>query len=138
MPLWFWNSAEWSSFTHASARTQRPLLRRALREIKVGRTNVSELTQEERKLRLRRYLSSRIISIQSNLRSGAIQTEATKFGFYLRAIADDLKSKHEEFPNYGLDSIFQTIEVALKSTFETFAEKGTGKTVEFLPCIQGK
>ena len=131
VPLWFWNSAEWSSFTHASARTQRPLLRRALREIKAGRTNVSELTQEERKLRLRRYLSSRIISIQSNLRSGAIQTEATKFGFYLRAIADDLKSKHEEFPNYGLDSIFQTIEVALKSTFETFVEKGTGKTVEF-------
>lgn len=130
-PLWFWNSAEWSSFTHASARTQRPLLRRALREIKAGRTNVSELTLEEKKLRLRRYLSSRIISIQSDVRSSAIQAEATKFGFYLDAIADDLRSKHEEFPNYGLDSIFQTIEVELESNFDTFPEKGTGKIVKF-------
>lgn len=131
VPLWFWNSAEWGSFTHASARTQRPLLKRALREIKAGRTKVSELTLEERKLRLRRYLSSRIISIQSDMRSGAIQTEATKFGFYLDAIADDLRSKHEAFPNYELDSIFQTIEVALESNFDTFTEKDTGKIVKF-------
>ena len=38
VPLWFWNSSEWSSFTQASTKTQRPLLRRALREIKAGRT----------------------------------------------------------------------------------------------------
>ncbi len=31
VPLWFWNSAEWSSFTNASARTQRPILQKALR-----------------------------------------------------------------------------------------------------------
>lgn len=31
VPLWFWNSSEWSSFTHASARSQRPLLQQALR-----------------------------------------------------------------------------------------------------------
>lgn len=33
VPLWFWNSAEWCSFTQASGKTQRPLLKRALREI---------------------------------------------------------------------------------------------------------
>ena len=129
VPLWFWNSAEWSSFTHASARTQRPLLRRALREIKAGRTNASELTEEEKRLRLRRYLSSRIISIQSNVRSGAIQTEATKFGFYLDAIADDLKSKHQEFSGLGLNSIVQAIEVALESTFDSFEKDG--KTIKY-------
>ncbi len=131
VPLWFWNSAEWSSFTHASARTQRPLLRRALREIKAGRTNVSELTLEEKKLRLRRYLSSRIISIQSDIRSSAIQTEATKFGFYLDAIADDLKNKHQEFSDLGLNLIVQAIKVALKSTFKTFVKEETGETVEY-------
>jgi hypothetical protein len=30
VPLWFWNSAEWCSFTQASGKTQRPLLRQAL------------------------------------------------------------------------------------------------------------
>ena len=62
VPLWFWNSAEWSSFTQASAKTQRPLLRRALREVKaisiIGRFGVKEPTEEEQKLTLRRYLSS--------------------------------------------------------------------------------
>ena len=31
VPLWFWNSAEWCSFTQASAKTQRPTLIQALR-----------------------------------------------------------------------------------------------------------
>ncbi len=31
VPLWFWNSAEWSSFMQASSRAQRPLLQKALR-----------------------------------------------------------------------------------------------------------
>ncbi|KKZ14972.1 MAG: ATPase [Candidatus Synechococcus spongiarum 142] len=45
VPLWFWNSAEWCSFTQASAKTQRPLLRRALREIKSGQTVGSNVYQ---------------------------------------------------------------------------------------------
>ncbi len=48
VPLWFWNSEEWSSFTQASAKTQRPLLKRALREVKSGRTG-TEMTEEESK-----------------------------------------------------------------------------------------
>jgi len=34
VPLWFWNSAEWCSFTQASARTQRPTLMQALRFVR--------------------------------------------------------------------------------------------------------
>ena len=64
VPLWFWDSLEWSSFTQASSRAQRPLLRRALREVKAGRTGPVEPSLEERTLALRRYLSSRITSIR--------------------------------------------------------------------------
>ena len=98
VPLWFWNSSEWCSFTHASARTQRPLLRRALREVKAGRTTATDSTDEEKKLALRRYLSSRLISIQGALRSGEIQTDESKFGFRLHAIAQDLAIKSAEYP----------------------------------------
>ena len=38
VPLWFWNSAEWCSFTQASARTQRPTLMYALRLVRDGHT----------------------------------------------------------------------------------------------------
>ncbi len=41
VPSWMWNSWEWASIAQASARTQRPILRRALREIKNA-----ELTKE--------------------------------------------------------------------------------------------
>ena len=131
VPLWFWNSGEWSSFMQASARTQRPLLRRALREVKAGRTGVAEPSDEEKKLALRRYLSSRLISVLRDLRSGAIQTDESKFGFRLKAVAIDLEEKHAEFPDCGLGAIRDTISQALTSTFNSFVEKGSGKTVEY-------
>lgn len=131
VPLWFWNSAEWCSFTQASARAQRPLLRRALREVKAGRVAVGEPTEEERKLALRRYLSSRLITIQRDLRSGAIQTEESKFGFRLKAILSDLEQKCQDFPDCGLEAIRQDIHTALEATFNSFVDKGTGKTVDY-------
>lgn len=130
VPLWFWNSTEWSSFTQASARAQRPLLRRALREIKAGGTIVSESTANEKRLELRRYLSSRLASIQSALRSGAIQTEESRFGFRLRAIYDDLESKHVEFPDDGLDAIRIKIKAALHVNLHSFINN-SGEEVKY-------
>jgi hypothetical protein len=129
VPLWFWNSAEWCSFTQASAKTQRPLLKRALREVKAGRIGVAEPTVEEKKLELRRYLSSTLITVQRDLRSGAIKTDESRFGFRLKAIQDDLEYKNNEFPDSGLGPIQDAIQQSLQATFNTF-EKG-GKTIEF-------
>ncbi|UQW74109.1 ATP-binding protein [Pseudomonas avellanae] len=36
VPLWFWNTVEWSAFTQASAKTQRPTLIQALRSVRDG------------------------------------------------------------------------------------------------------
>lgn len=129
VPLWFWNSAEWCSFTQASAKAQRPLLRRALREVKAGRTEVADPTEEERQLALRRYLSSRLISVLRDLRSGAIQTDASKFGFRLRAIAADLEAKIAEYPTNRLGEICEAIKQALEATYNSF-DKG-GETIEY-------
>ena len=52
---------------------QRPLLKRALREVKSGQLDAEETSQEEMKLRLRRFLSSTMIWIQRDLRSGGIR-----------------------------------------------------------------
>lgn len=124
VPLWFWDSAEWSSFTQASARAQRPLLRRALREVKAGRTGVPESSYEERRLELRRYLSSRLISVRGDFRSGAIQTEESRFGYRLRAMKSDLETKRAEFPDAHLGGILDAMSQALEETYHSFEKDG--------------
>jgi len=131
VPLWFWNSAEWASFTQASAKTQRPLLKRALREVKAGRIGSAMSTPEEEKLALRRSLSSRLISIQTRLRVGGDKTDESRFGFFLKAMRDDLLAKETEHPGHGLAAACAAIEDALTATFKTFVDKADGKPVEY-------
>jgi hypothetical protein len=131
VPLWFWNSSEWSSFTLASGKTQRPLLQRALREVKSGRTGILDGSDEEKRLRLRRYLSSRVITLRRDLRSGAIQSEETKFGFRLKATNSDLIKRADEFPGLvdGFTKIKNNIEATLEATYNSFEKDG--KLIEF-------
>ena len=67
VPLWFWNSAEWCSFTQASARAQVPLLKRALRSM---RNEEFDLT-EETNIRVKRFLSSILIIVKHELNLGS-------------------------------------------------------------------
>jgi DNA helicase HerA-like ATPase len=129
VPLWFWNSTEWASFTQASAKTQRPLLKRALREIKAGRTASAEQTAEEKRLALRRYLSFCYVTIRKDQHSGAIKVDESKFGFRLRAILEDLEVKAHEAPGLGLEQVCVAIRQALDATYNEFV-KG-GKTIEY-------
>lgn len=131
VPLWFWNSSEWSSFTQASAKTQRPLLKRALREVKAGRSGAAGPTKEEQKLELRRYLSSTLITIQRTLRAGSIKTDESRFGFRLKAIQNDLEQKMGDFPDHKLVDIHKEIQCALDATYNSFTEKQTQKLVEY-------
>ena len=66
VPAWMWDSYEWSSITQATGRTQRPLLRRALRELRGGSTSgVTEMNTV-----LRRHFSSCLISLRNDLTLG--------------------------------------------------------------------
>lgn len=128
VPLWFWNSAEWISFTQASSKTQRPLLKQALRDVRAGRT-ISNDSSENKMLSLRRYLSSRLISLRRDLRSGEIQTDESKFGFRLKAIATDLKEKSSIYKENKLDMALEAIDSALTATHNSFVKDK--KTIEY-------
>lgn len=128
IPLWFWNSAEWSAFTQASSKTQRPLLKQALRDVRAGRT-ISNDSSENKMLSLRRYLSSRLISFRRDLRSGEIQTDESKFGFRLKAIAADLQEKSSVYRENKLDIALEAINSALTATHNSFVKDG--KTIEY-------
>ena len=64
VPLWFWNSAEWCSFTQASVRTQRPTLLEALRLARDGRLVPSPDASHETRSFLRTIVTT--IRIEQN------------------------------------------------------------------------
>jgi len=67
VPLWFWNSAEWASFTQASAKTQRPALVQALRSVRDGEIEAQPSKTHELRRFLRTIVS--VIRIEKNLGS---------------------------------------------------------------------
>lgn len=66
VPAWLWNSYEWSSFSNASGRTQRPLLKQALRELKSNSIDKTSVVIG----RAKRYLLTSMFSIQTDLNNG--------------------------------------------------------------------
>ena len=66
VPLWFWNSAEWSAFTQASGKTQRPTLIQALRTLRDGATEAAATPSQE----MRRYLRTLSTALRIDSNSG--------------------------------------------------------------------
>lgn len=66
VPAWLWNSYEWSSFSNASGKTQRPILKQALRELKSNSIDKSSILVG----RTKRFLLTSLFSIQTVLNNG--------------------------------------------------------------------
>lgn len=67
VPLWFWNSAEWCSFTQASAKTQRPTLMHALRFVRDGHTVPTGDASHE----MRRFLRTLVTTVRIEQNAGS-------------------------------------------------------------------
>lgn len=67
VPLWFWNSAEWCSFTQASSKTQRPTLILALRFVREG----TSATLGDSSHEMRRFLRTLVAVIRIEQNSGS-------------------------------------------------------------------
>lgn len=91
VPLWFWNSAEWCSFTQASSRTQRPTLMHALRFVRDGDTEPTVDPSHD----MRRFLRTVVATIRIEQNAG------TPWGAFPRP-----KSFFEKLEKwkYGLES----------------------------------
>ena len=110
VPLWFWNSAEWCSFTQASARTQRPTLLQALRFARDGLTEPTEDASHE----MRRYLRTLVATIRIEKNSGSPwQSFPKNKSFY---------EKIEKWKS-GLESDLNTFEEDQKNKLQVFVDK---------------
>lgn len=67
VPLWFWNSAEWSAFTQASAKAQRPTLMQALRSVRDGVFAATVTPSHE----MRRFLRTLVSILQLERNAGS-------------------------------------------------------------------
>lgn len=67
VPLWFWNSAEWSAFTQASPKAQRPTLVQSLRSVRDGSFEAAMTPSHD----MRRYLRTLVSILQLERNSGS-------------------------------------------------------------------
>ena len=126
-PAWFWNSHEWSSITQASGKTQRPLLNRALREIK----NDIQLNDDHKKIILRRKIVSNLIKLTSDVNTQLINSKATPTGEYLETLQSNYKEAMDIFPQWKIElqKIVSKISTALQSNKKSFEKNG--ETIEY-------
>ncbi len=91
VPCWMWNSWEWASIAQASARTQRPLLRRVLREVR----NSDAIENENKNIQSKRFLTSLKISLLNYQRNGTSLSEwpgKQNYGEFIENIKKSLES----------------------------------------------
>jgi len=67
VPLWLWNTAEWTAFTKASAKTQRPVLIQALRFVR----DDSGLPAEDPNHAARRFLRTVVLTLRAERNGGS-------------------------------------------------------------------
>lgn len=134
VPSWMWNSYEWSAITQASGRTQRPLLRRALRELRSGSLD----GVDDEQLKLRRYLSSIFVSLTKSLSFTDYKNEPTKFGFLLSSISEDLLNKQASDPELtqAMQQVSGGLSVIAKRRYKSFVKDG--ETIEYYVAFQEK
>jgi uncharacterized protein len=66
-PLWFWNTNEWSAFTQATSKTQKPTLIHSLRSVRDGKIEAVLAPSKE----MRRFLRTIVYIIQQERNSGS-------------------------------------------------------------------
>lgn len=130
VPAWMWNSWEWTSISQASEKTQRPLLRKALKEIRnKGNQNVDPLA--ETKIALRRYYTSCLTEIKNDLDKGisAFKGKPGKsdFGKKLKSLVVDIEHDLSKIEDESIKEIFDNVKGCLsrieKSKFKTFRKE---------------
>lgn len=99
VPLWFWNSAEWCSFTQASAKTQRPTLLHALRVVRDGEMDVAPDPSHA----MRRFLRSVVSTIRIELNTGSPWGSFPKPKSFFEKLGKWKSGMEEELPSFSGD-----------------------------------
>lgn len=131
LPSWMWNSHEWCAFTEASSRVQRPVLMRALRELRAT-ADVEGTSDDVRLYVLLRSFYRSLVNDRNKPAAYMEKPGKNDFGQKLHAIAVSLAGfakgmKHEET---ALDQLAARIKEIADSKLNTF-RNDDGEEVTF-------
>lgn len=118
VPSWMWNSYEWSAVTRASDKSQRPLLRKALRDSRLG-----GIQQDDNKISLCRYYSSIYLELTNDIKLGCSRFKGkpgkNDFGKKLSSIKSDI----EKDLNNSINSTYKEKLIELKNVVSEIEQK---------------
>jgi DNA helicase HerA-like ATPase len=135
VPSWIWNSYEWSSIAQASGKTQRPLLRRALREVRCG-SDIDAINEPI--LRIRRYYSSCLHELRKDFHIGASSFKGkpgkNDFGKKLHSMTLDMENDisiiEDNNLRKNLDYVLQSVKDIVDSKHKAFTNDN-GEEVDY-------
>lgn len=129
LPAWMWNSHEWCAFTEASSKVQKPILMRALRELRVIGQGEKEGTEAIVPLRLRLFCRS-LIKDRSQGPSAYMDFPGKQnFGQKITAFAESVKLLSEKH------SVHSVCLLALKSEIDAVLSSKAPNAQGFYPAF---
>lgn len=100
VPVWMWNSREWSAFAHAAPGVQRPLLLQALRDVRSG-ARLTEPAERQAARLIRSYRALIASRIATGVSAYQGFPESKNCGNQIRNLATDAES-HAALAQGGL------------------------------------
>ncbi|WP_339325036.1 ATP-binding protein [Paenibacillus sp. FSL W8-0194] len=136
VPAWMWNSYEWSSIAQASGKMQRPILRRALRELRNGGTISNDI------FKARIDLTSYHLALKTHVARGydilSDKNERTAFGKRLVMFKGDFEHMITLYDHLsevvaGLGKILRMIEDIINKYSKSFVRDE--ETIQYFESI---
>ncbi len=129
VPAWMWNSHEWCAFTEASSKVQKPILMRALRELRAIANETLDETGAIVPIRLRLFYRS-FIKDKSQGPSTYMEFPGKQnFGQKIGAIAESVRSLSLKYPTH------KTCLLELKGTLDAVLSSKPKNAQGYFPAF---
>jgi hypothetical protein len=126
VPSWFWNSAEWASFTQASPKAQLPLLKRSLRAM---RNEEFEL-ETDLNIEIKRFLGNILITLKHDKSSGRPYKNGPAFGFW-----ETLKKWKESLEQYREKGMKTELNLPISKMGKYIDDRTSDKFVNMIASV---
>lgn len=133
IPVWMWNSFEWASLTEAKSGTQRPILMRALREIR-SEEKIDLPIEQQIAQRFKKHYRSLVADLHKGPIAYMEKPGKNDFGQKLHAIAQsasDYASHVDQAMAEKLKELSLQIKGIADAKHKKFNDKDTGEVVEY-------
>jgi len=136
VPGWMWTSQEWAGVLQASGKTQRPILREAIRDLKASYDEDATIsTAQNIELSVKTYLYKMLCFVKRASVSQIYILDKTNYGKSLQTHRENIKyllsklGNEQDLIKGYLSALNKEIDQQITSNFRTFIKEG--KTIEY-------